>query len=67
MPRLMNLFYNDRNRRKNLKVVLKLAVTTFVDVDLGDSVLLIQLFVVVHFVDVEINMVGFETPALIYE
>ena len=67
MPRLINLFYNGRNRRKNLKVVLKLAVTTFVDVDLGDSVLLIQLFVVVHFVDVEINMVGFETPALIYE
>ena len=52
---------------KNLKVVKKFAVTTFVDVDLGDSVLLIQLFVIIHFVDVEINMVGFETPALIYE
>jgi hypothetical protein len=38
-----------------------------IDVNLGNRVGLVDSIVIVHGVDIEINMVAIETPALIYE
>jgi hypothetical protein len=48
-----------------LHVVEKLARSTFIDINAVDVMLRVQVLVVLHGIDVEINVVTLETPALI--
>jgi hypothetical protein len=49
-----------------LQVVEEFTRTTLIDINLSGVVSLVQFLIVVHRVNVEINVVIFETPALIY-
>lgn len=53
--------------RLGLEVVEEFAVATIVNVDLGGSMLLIQLLVIVLLVHIKVNVVRAETPALIID